>query len=81
MSAGKPVIVSDEQLLGRLTREHRLGLVFPSGNVSALAQSLRQITQLSAADVNQFAATARNYAKTYSRDAFRTALLRSLSTG
>ena len=81
MSAGKPVIVSDEQLLGRLTREHRLGLVFPSGNVSALAQSLRQMTQLSIADSNQFAAAARTYAKIYSRAAFRTALLRSLSAG
>jgi len=78
MSAGKPVIVSDEQLLGRLTREHRLGLVFPSANVSALAQSLRQMAQLSMADLNQFSATAQRYAKTYSRAAFRTALLRSL---
>ena len=78
MSAGKPVIVSDEQLLGRLTREHKLGLVFPSGNVSAFAQSLRQMTQLSLADLNQFSSAAQCYAKTYSRDAFRTALLRSL---
>jgi glycosyltransferase involved in cell wall biosynthesis len=80
MSAGKPVIVSDEQLLGRLTREHRLGLVFPSGNVSALGQSLRQMIQLSAADINRFNAAARSYAENYSRDAFRTELLRSLST-
>ena len=36
MSAARPVITSDEQLLGRLTREHRLGLVFPSGNIPAL---------------------------------------------
>ncbi|HEY5345070.1 MAG TPA: glycosyltransferase family 4 protein [Verrucomicrobiae bacterium] len=78
MSAGKPVIVSDEQLVGRLTREHQLGLAFPSGNVSALAQSLRQMTQLSAAETNQFAAAAQRYAQTYSRTAFRTALLRSL---
>lgn len=79
MSAGKPVIVSDEQLLGRLTREHKLGLVFPSGNVAALAQSIRQMTQLSAADINQFSVAANRYAKTYSRAAFRAALLRSLS--
>ncbi len=79
MSAGKPVIVSNEQLLGRLTREHHLGLVFPSGNVSALAQSLRQTTQLSMTDLNQFSVAAKNYAKNNSRDAFRVALLRSLS--
>jgi glycosyltransferase involved in cell wall biosynthesis len=33
MAAGKPVIVSDEQLLGKLTREQNLGLLFPSGDV------------------------------------------------
>ncbi|MEI7533375.1 MAG: glycosyltransferase [Verrucomicrobiae bacterium] len=80
MSAGKPVIVSDEQLLGRLTREHQLGLVFPSGNVSTLAQRLNQATQFSMADTDQFSASARHYAKTYSRAAFRAALLRSLAT-
>jgi glycosyltransferase involved in cell wall biosynthesis len=79
MSAGKPVIVSDEQLLGRLTREHQLGLVFPSGRVSALARSLRQMTQCSIADLSRFTVAANNYAKTYSRGAFRAALLQSLS--
>jgi glycosyltransferase involved in cell wall biosynthesis len=79
MSAGKPVIVSDEQLLGRLTREHRLGLMFPSGNVSALAQCLRQVTQFSISDLNQFSVAAKNYAQTYSRAAFRAALLQSLA--
>ena len=81
MSAGKPVIVSDEQLLGRLTREHKLGLAFPSGNSFALAQMLRQMTELSAAEINQFASAAQRYAQTYSRDAFRSALIRSLSVG
>jgi glycosyltransferase involved in cell wall biosynthesis len=79
MSAGKPVIVSDEQLLGRLTRERQLGLVFPSGNVSALAHSLRQMAQFSVADLNQFTVAAKNYAKNYSRAAFRAALLKSLA--
>ena len=81
MSAGKPVIVSDEQLLGRLTREHQLGLVFPSGNISALAQTLRQVTHLSATETNRFASSAQRYAQIYSRDAFRAALIRSMSVG
>ena len=79
MSATKPVITSDEQLLGRLTREHRLGLVFPSGNVSALRDCLLRATQFSAADLAPLAAAARHYAGIYSRAAFRAALLRSLS--
>ncbi len=79
MSAGKPVITSDEQLLGRLTRERQLGLVFPSGNLSALREQMLQVTGFSEADRARFAAAARRYAETYSRAAFRAALLRSLA--
>lgn len=79
VSAARPVIVSDEQLLGRLTREHRLGLVFPSGDVPALRNAIHRATQLSEADLAQFAAAARNYTNTYSRAAFRSVLLGSLS--
>jgi glycosyltransferase involved in cell wall biosynthesis len=79
MSAAKPVIVSDEQLLGRLTREHQLGLFFPSGNVAALSAAIRQAAQFSAADTARFSAAAQRYAAVYSRAAFREALIRSLS--
>ena len=78
MSAAKPVIVSDEQLLGRLTREHRLGFVFPAGDVFALRQVMMKVIQLSGSDTAKFAVAARRYADIYSRAAFRTALLRSL---
>ena len=79
MSAGKPVIVSDEQLLGQLTREHRLGLVFPSGNIPALCDRISQISKLGATDAAQFTTAAHDYARTYSREAFRAALLESLA--
>lgn len=79
MSAARPVITSDEQLLGRLTREYRLGLVFPSGMVSALRDCIFRVTQFSAADTAPLAAAARCYAGIYSRAAFRAALLRSLA--
>lgn len=81
MSAGKPVIVSDEQLLGRLTRERQLGLVFPSGDARALAESIRQMAGLSAQGLARFNTSARHYATSCSREAFRSALLRSLSAG
>ena len=79
MSAARPVITSDEQLLGRLTREHRLGLVFPPGNIPALRDCISQMAQLSATGAAPFAAAARDYAKTFSREAFRAALLESLA--
>ena len=78
MSARKPVIVSNEQLLGRLTREHNLGLVFPSGNVGALRDKIIETEKLSEAAAARFAAAAKRYAEIYSRAAFRDALLRSL---
>lgn len=78
VAAGKPVIVSDEQLLGRLTREHGLGLLFPSGEVEALRGCLQQATQWSPGDFAKFSASARAYAGRYSRQAYRDALLRSL---
>lgn len=77
MSALKPVIASDEQLLGRLTREHRVGFVFPSGDVSALRDILSRATRLAENEAARFATAARNYAAIHSREAFRAALLRS----
>jgi glycosyltransferase involved in cell wall biosynthesis len=79
MSAARPVITSDEQLLGRLTREHRLGLVFPSGNIPALRDCISQMARLFTTGAAPFAAAARDYAKTFSREAFRAALLESLA--
>lgn len=78
MAAGKPVIVSDEQLLGRLTREHDLGLVFPSGHVGALHDRICAAMNFSTADAARFTGAAKRYAEIYSRAAFRATLLRSL---
>lgn len=79
MSAGKPVVVSDEQLLGRLTRTHQLGLVFPSGDIQALCRKINEATHFSEADQARHVAAARRYAEVYSRDAFRRALINSLA--
>ena len=78
MSAGKPVIVSDEQLLGRLTREQGLGLLFPSGHADALRDCIRHAAGFSPDEVAGFAAAARNHAVRCSRNAYREALLKSL---
>jgi len=78
MAAGKPVIASDEQLLGRLVREHGLGLLFPSGNVPALGECIRRAVQFSSEATNRFATAAGAYAERYSRAAYRLALLNAL---
>jgi glycosyltransferase involved in cell wall biosynthesis len=79
MSARKPVIVSDEQLLGRLTREQQLGLLFPSGDARALGASLRQAIAFSLEEKAKFHEAARRYTLRYSRDAFRETLVKSLA--
>ncbi len=78
MAAGKPVIVSDEQLLGRLTREHGLGQLFPSGNAGALRESIREAVGMSAAQRETQRVAAARYVQRYSRDAYRAALLAAL---
>jgi glycosyltransferase involved in cell wall biosynthesis len=79
MAAGKPVIVSDEQLLGRLTREQGLGLLFPSGDVKMLREKIRQAAAFSPEATSGFSAATRAYALRYSRAAYRRALLASLN--
>jgi glycosyltransferase involved in cell wall biosynthesis len=79
MAAGKPVIVSDEQLLGKLTREQGLGLLFPSGQVGQLGHCLQQAAALSPAEIAPYAAAAHTYARRYSRTGYRDALLASLA--
>jgi glycosyltransferase involved in cell wall biosynthesis len=81
MAAGKPVIVSDEQLLGRLTREQGLGLLFPSGDVKMLREKIQQAAAFSPEAAAQFSAAALAYSRHYSRAAYRRALLESLDPG
>ncbi len=80
VAARKPVIASDEQLLGRLTRDYRLGLLFPSGDAAALAGRIREATGLSAERRAGFVAAAGAYAERNSRAAYRAALLAALGT-
>ena len=79
MAAARPVIVSDEQLLGRLTREQGLGLLFPSGDVKILCEKIRQAAAFSPEETRGFSAAARAYALRYSRAVYRRALLASLN--
>ena len=46
MAAGRMVIVSDEELLGRMTRTHNLGLLFPSGDVPAFRARIEEAARL-----------------------------------
>jgi len=81
MAAGKPVIASDEQLLGRLVREHNAGLIFRSGDAAALRQAVQRALNASNGECSRWQEAAGQYAKQHSRAAFRAALLKSLAPG
>ncbi len=80
MASGKPVVASDQQLLGRLTREHGLGLVFPAGDVSGLKARISEVSATSAEQLTNWREAARRYAQRYSREVFRASLLAALDT-
>lgn len=79
MATGKPVIASDEQLVGRLVGDNDLGWRFPSGNASALAESMAKATAMDDSMRQRFRNQAAAYADRYSRKNYREALLLSLS--
>lgn len=78
MAAGRMVIVSDEQLLGRLTRDHGLGLLFPSGDAAALRDRIVRAGKISPQEMAAYSKAAARYAAVHSREAYRAALLKSI---
>ena len=77
-SAGKYIIASDEQLVGRLVREHGMGSVFASGDAKALADAIIAFGRQDEASLIVCRDRAAGYARKYSRSAFREAVLKAL---
>ncbi|MGA9177716.1 MAG: glycosyltransferase, partial [Desulfobacterales bacterium] len=73
--AGKMVVASDDGLVGKRVLEHKLGLLFSSGNTKALGKSMSQAMSLSRSDRDQFRNSALEYALSCNRESFRQALL------
>jgi len=77
--AGKMVIASDEELVGRLVREHNLGLLFPSGDAIAFRQSILRAISARPQELAQWHAAAGSYARQASRASFRRVLLQAFA--
>lgn len=77
IGAGLPVIVSDEELIGRLVRERDLGILFRSGDARALQQAIEHVAHASQQDMSRWQAAARTAAPNWTRAAFRDALVAS----
>jgi glycosyltransferase involved in cell wall biosynthesis len=78
--AGRPVIASDENLIGHLVRQHGMGLLFESGNVPALQNAIIRAAAAGAGELSKWQAGAQACAKTCSRGAFRSALVAAVET-
>jgi glycosyltransferase involved in cell wall biosynthesis len=73
--AGKMVVASDDELVGKRVLKHKLGLLFSSGNTKELRKSMIQAMSLSQSERDQFQNSASEYAMSCNREAFRQALL------
>jgi len=73
--AGKPAIASDEYLIGHIVRQHRMGLLFESGNVPELQRVILQAAAAPPDELSRWQTGAQAYAKNCSRGAFRSALV------
>lgn len=73
--AGKMVIASDEELVGRLVRENNLGVLFPSGDSTALLRAIESTAQATPEEQSRWKAKALSFANKSSRAKFRRVLL------
>jgi len=74
VAARRMVIVSDEELLGRLTRDHGLGLLFPTENADALRDRIQEAALMTDEQMATYSQAAEKYAAMCSRKAYRLAL-------
>jgi glycosyltransferase involved in cell wall biosynthesis len=77
IGAGRPAIVSDEELLGRLTRERGLGILFRSGDAVALQHAIERAALASQEDMARWQAAVRADAPNWTQGAFCDALIAS----
>jgi glycosyltransferase involved in cell wall biosynthesis len=77
--AGKMVIASDEELVGRLVRKHDLGLLFPSGDAIAFRETIKRACEATSGELAQWQAAAFRYAQFSSRAEVRRVLQQSFT--
>ncbi len=80
-ASGKAVIVSDDALLGRRVRDHRLGLLVEPGKESSLATAMTGAMGFGPDERERYRQAALNYAAGCTRQAFREVIVNSLSVG
>lgn len=78
--AGRPVVASDEYLIGETVSRHKMGLLFKTGDISGLKDAMAHAASADAATLSSWQAGARACAQTCSRSVFRTALVAAIES-
>ncbi len=76
---GLPVIASNEELVGWRVREHKLGLLFTSGDSSDLRRRIEEAAVMGHDDLAAYSRCAKQFSAAFTRATFRKALLDSLA--
>lgn len=77
-AARRMVIVSDEELMGRLTSNHGLGLLFTPDDSKALRLKMQEAIQLPPGNLERFKVAAEVFARLCSRETYRRILLNAI---
>ena len=79
--AGRVIIASDEELVGRHAREYKLGWLFPPGDVAALREILARLPLEGPLDQTPWQEGQRRYTQVFSRENFRRTLVNAFKQG
>jgi glycosyltransferase involved in cell wall biosynthesis len=74
-AAGRVIIASDEEMVGRHTREYKLGWLFPTGDVTALREIFARLPLAGPLEQTPWQEGQRRYTRIFSRENFRRTLL------
>jgi len=74
-AAGKPILASNEGLVGKRVKEHNLGLLFQTGSVNNLKKQLIHIAGMKTNQKDTFQSTTQTYSKNCNRQAFQKSLM------
>jgi len=80
MASGHPVIASNENMVGRLVRDHQLGLLFPTADDQCLAECIRELSLPNPKHSAFYRTNITKFTKKHSRQAYRESLLTAVAS-
>lgn len=80
-AAGRVIIASDEELVGRHARDYQLGWLFPPGDVAALREIFARLPPAGPLDQTPWQEGQRRYTQIFSRENFRQTLVNAFNQG